>query len=163
MIARALASVVIIAGIWLVGIPWFLIGAGVDPVVLRLGGWRVLGLIPLAAGMLVFGWVTWSFAAVGRGTPLVFDAPIVLVVGAAHKWVRNPMYLADVLIIGGLGIFVQSSAVLVYGATLWLSLHGLVVAVEEPRLRRRFGAAYDDYCRRVPRWLPRVDALAAPQ
>jgi protein-S-isoprenylcysteine O-methyltransferase Ste14 len=30
--------------------------------------------------------------------------------------------------------------------------------VEEPILRRMFGAQYEDYCKNVPRWLPRVRA-----
>jgi len=28
--------------------------------------------------------------------------------------------------------------------------------VEQPGLRRRFAAEYEEYCARVPRWLPRV-------
>jgi protein-S-isoprenylcysteine O-methyltransferase Ste14 len=30
-----------------------------------------------------------------------------------------------------------------------------VVLVEEPHLRRKQGPAYEDYCRRVPRWIGR--------
>jgi protein-S-isoprenylcysteine O-methyltransferase Ste14 len=30
--------------------------------------------------------------------------------------------------------------------------------VEEPILRRMFGAQYEDYCKNVPRWIPRVRA-----
>jgi protein-S-isoprenylcysteine O-methyltransferase Ste14 len=30
--------------------------------------------------------------------------------------------------------------------------------VEEPHLRRRFGADYDEYYRQVPRWIPRPTA-----
>ena len=33
---------------------------------------------------------------------------------------------------------------------------GKTSLVEEPGLRRRFGAEYEEYCARVPRWLPRV-------
>ena len=29
---------------------------------------------------------------------------------------------------------------------------------EEPTLRRMFGVEYEEYCRNVPRWLPRVRA-----
>ena len=36
--------------------------------------------------------------------------------------------------------------------------HLWVVRAEEPRLRTRFGAAYEEYLRRVPRWLPRRNA-----
>jgi protein-S-isoprenylcysteine O-methyltransferase Ste14 len=34
------------------------------------------------------------------------------------------------------------------------------VRVEEPRLRARSGAAYAEYLRRVPRWLPLADGAA---
>jgi protein-S-isoprenylcysteine O-methyltransferase Ste14 len=31
-----------------------------------------------------------------------------------------------------------------------------VLFVEEPSLRKKFGAEYEEYCRRVPRWIPRL-------
>jgi protein-S-isoprenylcysteine O-methyltransferase Ste14 len=31
-----------------------------------------------------------------------------------------------------------------------------IPALEEPQLRHRFGAAYSEYCRHVPRFLPRL-------
>ena len=39
----------------------------------------------------------------------------------------------------------------VWGA--WLFFHLTVVLLEEPHLRELHGASYDEYCRRVPRWL----------
>jgi protein-S-isoprenylcysteine O-methyltransferase Ste14 len=39
---------------------------------------------------------------------------------------------------------------------LWIGVvHVLVVKREEPGMRRKFGQSYEDYCRAVPRWLPR--------
>lgn len=29
---------------------------------------------------------------------------------------------------------------------------------EEPTLRKMFGADYEEYCRNVPRWMPRIHA-----
>jgi protein-S-isoprenylcysteine O-methyltransferase Ste14 len=149
------AAVTIIAAVWFVGFPWLLVSSGVDPFPLRLGPLRALGLVPLAAGAVVFARVTREFAVGGGGTPLVFDAPTELVTTGLNRSVRNPMYLADVAIIAGEGMLLDSSAVLLYAAGLWGALHALVVAIEEPRLRRRFGHAYEEYCRRVPRWIPR--------
>ncbi len=37
-----------------------------------------------------------------------------------------------------------------------------VVRIEEPLLRERFGQAYDDYCARVPRWIPRLRPPKTP-
>ena len=45
-----------------------------------------------------------------------------------------------------------SRAIAVYAALLWLTFHVVVIALEEPHLQDQFGAAYDEYCRRVPRW-----------
>ena len=40
---------------------------------------------------------------------------------------------------------------------LWLPGIYVIVLIEEKELRDRFGAAYDDYCRRVPRFIPRFN------
>src|SRR6266566_4090082 len=37
-----------------------------------------------------------------------------------------------------------------------LGVHLFVLGYEEPTLRRMFAAEYEEYCRNVPRWLPRV-------
>lgn len=36
-----------------------------------------------------------------------------------------------------------------------LAYHILIVFVEEPILKNTFGAAYDEYSKNVPRWIPR--------
>jgi protein-S-isoprenylcysteine O-methyltransferase Ste14 len=41
-------------------------------------------------------------------------------------------------------------------AAVALGILLFVVLYEEPTLRRKFGAAYEEYCRNVHRWLPRV-------
>jgi protein-S-isoprenylcysteine O-methyltransferase Ste14 len=41
-------------------------------------------------------------------------------------------------------------AAVVVGVILFVRLY------EEPTLRRVFGAEYEEYCRNVPRWIPRM-------
>jgi protein-S-isoprenylcysteine O-methyltransferase Ste14 len=156
LILRSLAAVLIIVGIWFVGFPALLIALDVEPFPLRLGAFRALGAVPLAIGAWLFLRVTWTFAAVGRGTPLIFDAPARFVAVGPHRFVRNPMYVADVLILLGEALLLESSAILVYAGVFWLALHVLVVTLEEPRLKRRFGPSYERYCQRVPRWVPGI-------
>jgi protein-S-isoprenylcysteine O-methyltransferase Ste14 len=38
----------------------------------------------------------------------------------------------------------------------FLATHLFVTLYEEPDLRRRFGASYEAYLSRVPRWIPRL-------
>jgi protein-S-isoprenylcysteine O-methyltransferase Ste14 len=42
------------------------------------------------------------------------------------------------------------AAAVVVGGDLFVQLY------EEPTLRRMFGAEYEEYCRNVPRWIPRM-------
>ena len=57
--------------------------------------------------------------------------------------------------IGWWGVIPLVIAMLAFSIA-WLALaHLFVLLYEEPTLERRFGASYDDYRRRVPRWIPR--------
>jgi hypothetical protein len=41
-------------------------------------------------------------------------------------------------------------------AAVALGVHLFVVLYEEPTLRKKFGAEYEEYCRNVRRWWPRL-------
>jgi len=96
------------------------------------------------------------FAVEGLGTP----APILptqhLVVKGLYRYVRNPMYVAVVSIIIGQGLLLGNASVLVYAAVVWAPFFGFVLLYEEPKLRKTYGAEYDAYTARVPRWIPRI-------
>src|SRR5436853_69734 len=57
------------------------------------------------------------------------------------------------LLPGWLGFHVETT-----GAARWRGIASVrfVLGYEEPTLRRMFAAEYEEYCRNVPRWLPRV-------
>ena len=117
--------------------------------------WQFGGAAALGVGALVFLHCQWLFATRGQGTPAPIDPPRKLVHRGAYKWVRNPMYLAIFMIVGGEALFLQSWHIAVYFTCLICAVHVFVILVEEESLRRRFGAMYEDYRRDVPRWLPR--------
>lgn len=101
-------------------------------------------------------WCVGTFALVGRGTPAPFDPPRRLVVRGPYARVRNPMYLGAVLALGAAALFYLSLALLAFAALFLVATHLFVVAYEEPKLRRSFGAEYDAYCREVRRWCPNL-------
>lgn len=112
-------------------------------------------LIVLLTGVGLYLQCLWYLATVGRGTPLPGDAPSKLVQRGPYRWVRNPLYLATVLIVLGEALLFWSLALLLYTVFIASGLQLLVMLHEEDAMRRRFGAIYSDYCHLVPRWLPR--------
>jgi protein-S-isoprenylcysteine O-methyltransferase Ste14 len=73
--------------------------------------------------------------------------------GGIYSWVRHPRYTASLLAILGASIVAGTWTMWLTAAT-WLLLMAVVIALEEREMRTRFGAAYQDYCRTVPRFLP---------
>jgi protein-S-isoprenylcysteine O-methyltransferase Ste14/HD superfamily phosphohydrolase YqeK len=121
-----------------------------------LGPGRFLAAAPLfVSGTAIYLRCLWDFATAGRGTPAPIAPPKELVVRGLYRTVRNPMYLGVLAIIAGWLALFPSRVLLEYAALVAGSFHAFVVLVEEPLLRRRFGAAYDVYCRKVARWWPR--------
>jgi protein-S-isoprenylcysteine O-methyltransferase Ste14 len=112
------------------------------------------GAILLLAGAILAVSCVVNFVIRGRGTPAPFDAPVKFVAAGPYRWVRNPMYIGGWLMLAGYGFLLRSPAVLVFSVVFWLCSHVFVLFYEEPTLRDKFGAEYEEYCQRVHRWLP---------
>ncbi len=153
---RTLAFAVVAPGAVLVYIPIRILAATGGQSSFDLGWLRLAGWVPIALGVLLLAWCWVGFIVEGRGTPAPYDPPRRLVTGRMYRIVRNPMYVGIAMTLLGEGIVFESAALPGYAAVVWLGCHLFVLFYEEPVLRRRFGAAYDDYRERVPRWLPRL-------
>lgn len=122
-------------------------------------GSELFGEVLMIAGSLVVASCWLAFIIRGQGTPAPFDPPQFFVAVGPYKYVRNPMYLGAFLLLAGGGLYLRSSSMVIF-AFIWIAVvHLFVVAIEEPGLRRRFGATYEDYCRRVRRWTPRLPTV----
>lgn len=133
-----------------------------------LSGWRpvqpfpLYGLVQVLGGLLLTGSAGFllhaflRFVVEGSGTPAPVAPTEQLVVGGAYRHVRNPMYLAVVGAILGQALLLGQPILLWYGAGVALLQAAFVRFVEEPGLRRRYGAGYDAYRREVPAWWPRL-------
>ena len=104
-------------------------------------------------GGAIYAWCVFDFASFGRGTPLPLDAPKKLVRRGLYRYSRNPMYVGVLTVIFGWADLYRSTAILLYGLVVALCFYSFVVFGEEPRLRKRFGNDYEQYCAEVPRWL----------
>jgi protein-S-isoprenylcysteine O-methyltransferase Ste14 len=132
------------------------------PLILARGLPVNLGLtLPVALGFFAIAtalylWSLWNFATRGRGTPLPADAPKRLVIQGPYLYTRNPMYLSLFTALLGWLLLYQSIGILLYALVAAVVVGFFVVRYEEPHLQREFGADYDDYKAKVPRWLPRL-------
>lgn len=154
---------------------FLLIILAVVPSVFYLLGERVLHSVPirysiefywtgfrslLGAAVFTIGLATYLYCSIwlifhGRGPHVEFDPPKVFVATGPYRWVRNPVVITLLVSFAGEVLYFGS-----FGLLLLLALglgfaHYQVTRIEEPRLRERFGESYSDYCRRVPRWLPK--------
>ena len=108
-----------------------------------------------AVGASIYFRCAWEFAVRGLGTPAPIAPTKFLVTTALHRYVRNPMYLGVALAILGEAVIFRSAHVAEYAALMLLTAHVFVVLYEEPTLQRQFGESYEEYRRRVPRWIPK--------
>ena len=85
-----------------------------------------------------------------------------LITAGIYNRVRNPRYLELILLSFVYVAFANYSGVWLLYTLTFPAIH-LVVLLEERELRERFGAEYEEYCRRVPRYVPSHRASPGPE
>jgi protein-S-isoprenylcysteine O-methyltransferase Ste14 len=116
----------------------------------------ITGFCIAVAGEMIRLWgVSWAGSETRTtgevgGTYLIVSGPF------AH--VRNPLYLGNILIYTGLGV--MSFAVFPYlqiaGLLFFYFQYRMIINEEEKYLQNTFGAAFEDYKKNVPRFIPRI-------
>lgn len=126
---------------------------------------QMVGSLLLAASVAVG---TWAVARMGWARLLFAGAlfppgagaeensvPQRLVLEGPYRYVRNPLYVTDFLLISGAALLTRNWG-LVLLAALYLAQLALQLPLEEKELRERFGAPYRRYCELVPRFVPHL-------
>jgi protein-S-isoprenylcysteine O-methyltransferase Ste14 len=153
---------VLVIGCFLVLLPFAVISIfGLQPLSLSPGSGRILTtigfLLALLGGSLSYTCMT-TFVIKGRGTAFPTDPPKKFVVFGPYRYVRNPMYVGNLVLAAGTGLFIASGTYLIYTLVLAVVTHFYIVFSEEPQLARRFGQDYLDYCTTTNRWIPKFGA-----
>lgn len=139
------------------------LGAGYIPFVLLPGAPQVeTGMLAYFAfplwliGAVIVLWCFADFTFKGHGTPNPVNPPKELVTTGMYRYVRNPIYAATLAILLGHFLWFKTIWMLAYAVAVFLFFHLFVTLYEEPRLTKKFGAAYEKYCKSVPRWIPKL-------
>jgi protein-S-isoprenylcysteine O-methyltransferase Ste14 len=150
MLLRALIALLVLPGV---------VGIVVPPTIAAIDPWRGSpawpGVLLVAAGLVLLLQCARAFGVRGRGTLAPWDPPRNLVVVGPYRYVRNPMYVAVLALVGGWALTLASPLVALYAAALAVAFHLRVVAHEEPWLRDQFGDDWMRYRAHVARWAPR--------
>lgn len=107
-----------------------------------------LGLLLFGAGALLRVWAQEHVRyRLGGAHSLATTGP--------YRRVRNPVYLGTTLLCAGAACTTGRPWLAVAVAAWCAAVYRPVVRFEEGHLERKFGEAYREYRRRVPRWRPR--------
>ena len=114
-----------------------------------------IGWALLVPGTVLCGWCVLHFRR-AKGTPVPFNPPKELIVTGPYLWMRNPMVTGVFAGLFGVGFLLQSVSIVCIWTPLYILAHVIELKkVEEPELTLRFGAAYAEYKRTVPMFIPR--------
>lgn len=107
--------------------------------------------LPIALVFLIFGgWLgSWSFLKFGLRTTIGLVQK--LITSGPYRFTRNPQYIGDSANILGFMILTNSWMAWVMGI-LGITLNTLAPFTEEPWLEEKFGEAYRNYKKEVPRF-----------
>lgn len=141
-----------------------------------------LGLVLVSAPGTLFGSRTWDRVLDALGTAVAIAGQVLratviglayirrgglhgrvhadaLVVDGLFAHSRNPLYLGNFLALCGFCLIHHSTACYLVGIPFFALAYLAIVATEESFLSARFGATFEDYRRRVPRFLPEPRGL----
>ena len=76
-----------------------------------------------------------------------------LIFAGPYRFTRNPMYVGATFIVVGLGVSLDAVLASLAAPIALLIVHFIAVRPEERYLREKFGAPYEEYLRRVRRYL----------
>jgi protein-S-isoprenylcysteine O-methyltransferase Ste14 len=111
-----------------------------------------VGAVALAIGTGVFWWGMSTFARARTGILLQRPASRLVTYGP-YRWSRNPMYVGFVAMFVGFALMMNSVWPIALLPSVIVALELIVITREERYLRTIFGPVYEDYCRRVNRWM----------
>jgi protein-S-isoprenylcysteine O-methyltransferase Ste14 len=124
--------------------------AGQSFLAIRVDALHLIGLFLVLLGIIIHVWsaVILSVAISQRSVAQV----------GPYSYVRNPIYLSGAAVFVGLYLAYAEFRFLdlIVGLVAALLLHLVVIYSEEPNAHQRLGNLYEQYAKRVPRWLPRL-------
>jgi protein-S-isoprenylcysteine O-methyltransferase Ste14 len=85
---------------------------------------------------------------------MTFDEPTVLVTEGIYRYTRNPMYLGFTIAMLGFSMLVGASVVsFLLTFVFFVITDRWYISFEEQMMHVKFGKEYEEYCKKVRRWI----------
>ena len=86
-----------------------------------------------------------------------------LITVGPYSVTRNPLYFFSFLGFAGVGLATETVTLAVAMTLFFALVYPVIIRREEAFLRQEFGDRFDDYCARVPRFLPHAATYVEPE
>jgi len=120
----------------------------------------IIGLLITIKGQLIRG-ATIGLAYIIRGGKEGKVYAEELVTTGIFQHCRNPLYVGNILMLLGVGVLSNSMLYVLVIMPLFLLIYQAIVLAEENFLRNKFGEQFDEYCKRVNRWIPSLKGIGS--
>ncbi|QDZ02554.1 isoprenylcysteine carboxylmethyltransferase family protein [Nitratireductor mangrovi] len=138
----AIALAIVLA--WLVPLPW--IGRPLSDLLFAVGIITLVGVVLIDLSAM-------RALSRARTTIMPHRASEHLVTGGPYAFTRNPIYLANTLLMIGVGLMSGIIWFLVLAVVAAFLTQKAAIEREEKHLELRFGKKYRDYAKKVRRWI----------
>jgi protein-S-isoprenylcysteine O-methyltransferase Ste14 len=119
----------------------------------------IIGLFVTVTGQAIRG-ATIGLAYIVRGGKEGKVYAEDLVTTGIFSHCRNPLYVGNVLMLLGVGILANSLIYVFVVMPIFFFIYQTIVLAEENFLRNKFGEGFNNYCKRVNRWIPNFTNLS---
>ena len=113
---------------------------------------QMLGGLLVGAGLLLIGMAAVVFLR-HKTTIIPHQQPNALITDGICRFTRNPIYLADALILTGLCLRFDAPWALLLVPVFVVLIDRRFIRAEEARLQAAFGGEFEAYASRVRRWV----------
>jgi protein-S-isoprenylcysteine O-methyltransferase Ste14 len=112
-----------------------------------------LGIALVLVGCILPVWAIFLFWREGTEVSPTSLTNRKLVIRGPYQFTRNPMYLGLIMLTLGIAVWVGSWPTMIVPFAVFATANWVHIPFEEAKMRRQFGACYDDYVSRVKRWV----------
>ncbi len=111
------------------------------------------GIVVIVIGELIRFWALGFIEK--KGKKLAMNGP--------YAFVRNPLYIGNFLLGLGVAVIVWNWIILVLFLIGFWGIYAGTILGEEKHLREMFGEPFEEYCRNVPAFIPRLTPYTSPE